>query len=107
MVAAVTVAILAIAAPAAAGPYSNTSAAMVRNAAPAIEAYRFDHGIYVGITAAKLRRYDRNISSLEVAYAHKDTYCIEASVLSSWYHLARTGAKPTAVTGAATQCPRR
>jgi hypothetical protein len=39
-VAGVAVAILAIAAPAAAGPYSNISAAMVRNAAPAVEAYR-------------------------------------------------------------------
>ena len=79
---------------------------MVRNAAPAVEAYRVDHGTYVGITAAKLRHYDRNISSIEVAYAHKDTYCIEASVLGSWYHLARTGTKPTAVIGAATRCPR-
>jgi hypothetical protein len=106
-VAGVTVAILAIAAPAAAGPYSNISAAMVRNAAPAVEAYRVDHGTYVGTTAAKLRHYDHNVSSIEIASARKDTYCIEASVLGSWYHLARTGPKPTALIGAATRCPRR
>jgi len=36
------------------------------------------------MTAAKLRHYDHNVSSVEIASARKDTYCIEASVLGSW-----------------------
>lgn len=90
---------------ASAGPYSTISAAMVRNAAPDVEAYRVDHGTYVGMTVAKLRRYDRKVSSIEIAYAHKDTYCIQTNILGSWYHLARTSAKPTAMVGAAAPCP--
>ncbi|MGZ4334495.1 MAG: hypothetical protein ACXVRJ_09520 [Gaiellaceae bacterium] len=91
--------------PATAGPYSKIAAAMVRAAAPSVEAYWYDHHTYVGITVAKLRAYDRNLSSIEIEYAHKNTYCIEASVLGSWYHAARVGSKPTAVVQGATRCP--
>jgi hypothetical protein len=103
---AVTLAAAALAAPAGAGPYSNVAAAMVRGAAPSIEAYYADHGTYVGATLAKLRAYDRNLSSIEIAYTHKDTYCLQANVLGSWYHVARTGPAANAFAGGATRCPR-
>jgi hypothetical protein len=92
--------------PANAGPYSNVAGAMVRSAAPPIEAYRVDHGTYVGATLAKLRAYDRTLSSIEIAYAHKDTYCLQANVLGSWYHVARVGPAANAFSSGATRCPR-
>jgi hypothetical protein len=95
-----------LAAPVSAGQYSNFAAAMVRSAAPDIEAYRVDHGTYVGATLAKLRTYDRNLSSVEIAYTHKDTYCLQANVLGSWYHVARVGPAPNAVAAGATRCSR-
>jgi hypothetical protein len=79
---------------------------MVRAAAPDIEAYGYDHHTYVGATVAKLRAYDRNHNSIEIAYTHKGTYCIEASVLGSWFHLARVGSAPKATSSGATRCPR-
>jgi hypothetical protein len=101
----VTIAACVLAAPAVAGSYSNVAAAMVRGAAPSMEAYRYDHGTYVGATLAKLRAYDRNTSSVEIAYAHKDTYCLQANVLGSWYHVARTGPAANAVASGVTRCP--
>ena len=104
-VAAATLTAAVLAAPVAAGPNSNISAAMVRNAWPTMEAYRVDHHTYVGATLAKLRAIDPNTSSIEIAYAHTGTYCIQASVLGSWYHLARVGSAPTAVRTGNTRCP--
>jgi hypothetical protein len=62
---AVAVSAAVLVTPANAGPYSNVAGAMVRSAAPPIEAYRVDHGTYVGATLAKLRAYDRTLSSIE------------------------------------------
>src|SRR5437764_14924082 len=103
---AVTLAAAVMAAPASAGQYSNVAAAMVRSAAPSIEAYRVDHNTYVGATLAKLRTYDRNLRSIEIAYVHKDSYCLQANMLGSWYHVARVGPVANAFAGGATRCPR-
>jgi hypothetical protein len=92
--------------PATAGPYSSIAEAMVRNATPDVEAYRVDHGTYVGISPVKLRRYDSKLSSIEIGYASKDRYCIEASVLGSWFHVARVSSKPNGFATGATPCPR-
>jgi hypothetical protein len=88
-----------------AGPYSNIAAAMVRQAAPTVEAYWVDHHTYVGLSVAKLRLIDPNTSSIEIAYAHSGTYCIQASVLGSWYHVARVGSAPKATVAGPSRCP--
>src|ERR1051325_5082505 len=73
----------------AAGPYTNYAHAMVREAIPSIQAYWADHNTYVGISLAKLRSLDRTVSSIEIAYARKNTFCVQASVLGFWYHIAQ------------------
>ena len=77
----------AVATPADAGTYTQLAIAMVRSSVPA-EAYFYDHNTYAGMTIAKLRGYDRRLSSVEVARATKGRYCLQTNVLGSWAHYA-------------------
>jgi hypothetical protein len=54
----------------------------LRTAIPAIEAWKADHGTYVGMTVNKLRnQYDYGISlDVKIVRATRKTYCIESSV---------------------------
>jgi len=61
---------------------------MTREAVPAAEAFFYDHNTYAGMTIAKLRGYDRGLSSVEVAQASKKGYCLQTNVLGSWAHYA-------------------
>lgn len=59
---------------------------MVREAVPAVEAYRYDHGTYAGVTVAKLRLIDTTVSSVEVVRPSRRSYCLQVNVLGSWAH---------------------
>src|SRR5713101_4090152 len=74
-----------------AGQYTPFAKAMVRSAMPAIEAYYADHGTYAGITLAKLRKLDRNLSSIEIAWATKTGFCVQVNVFGSWANGKRVG----------------
>jgi hypothetical protein len=52
----------------------------VRAAIPAIEAWRYDHGTYEGMTVAKLRsRYDFGIPDVTLVRIRPNSYCVESS----------------------------
>jgi hypothetical protein len=64
-------------------PSVETAKGILRNAVPDVEAWRVGHATagYTGMTAAKLRRLDHNLSEqLSVVRATRKTYCIEATL---------------------------
>jgi type IV pilus assembly protein PilA len=70
------------------------SAADVREATPAAEAYFIDNQTYNGISAAQLKTIDAGISSnLQTVKAESGGagYCISAKVGSAWAHLLGPG----------------
>jgi hypothetical protein len=51
---------------------------------PAIEAYRYDHNGYQGMTLEKLRQgYDAGLADIEIVSATKSAYCVELTVNGS------------------------
>jgi hypothetical protein len=56
-----------------------TRAQEVRNAIPAAAAYYADHNTWVGMTVAKLRRYDRSIRNVAVRRATRSRFCIQST----------------------------
>jgi hypothetical protein len=56
-----------------------TRAKEVRYAIPAAFAYYADHNTWVGMTVAKLRRYDRTIRNVTVRSATKRRFCIQST----------------------------
>jgi hypothetical protein len=47
-------------------------------AMPAVEAYYVDHGTYAGLSIARLRKIDSNVSSsLRIVLATKTNYCVQ------------------------------
>jgi hypothetical protein len=67
-------------------PQVGPGAARVRAALPAALAYYADHGTYVGMTLAKLRRYDRSIRNVAVRRATKKGFCIQSTLRAPVYH---------------------
>lgn len=56
------------------------SAQAVRTAIPPIEAYAADNrGSYLGVTIAKIRRWDYRIRNIAILDATKDGYCVETT----------------------------
>jgi hypothetical protein len=76
-------------------PSTGNAQADLRNAVPAIEAWRLDHGTYAGMTVAELRaQYDNGIpSGVRVVRAGKKSYCVESTAAGeTWsYWGPRTG----------------
>lgn len=66
------------------------AAARVRSAIPAIEAYREDHGTYVGLTLAKIRSYDRSVRAVAVKRAGRSGYCIQSTLPGPVVHFDRS-----------------
>lgn len=78
-------AVLASAAGAGTSPLQDRRLEVV-SAVPASEAYWADHGTYVGMTVAKLRRaYDRSLKNIVVRNATRRRYCI-GSTLRPFVH---------------------
>jgi hypothetical protein len=87
------------------------AAQRVRDAIPAIEFYRADHGTYAGMTVARLRAIDRSIRNVAVKRATKTGYCLQSTLAGPVVHidgpkgLVRRG--PCGVRGAVVPQPSR
>jgi prepilin-type N-terminal cleavage/methylation domain-containing protein len=70
-----------------------TAKANIRTAAPAIEAYRADHGTYAGMTEAGLQSlYSPGVQGIVVVSASAAAYCVRATEGgSSWFKLGPEG----------------
>jgi type II secretory pathway pseudopilin PulG len=70
-----------------------TARANIRAAIPAIEAYRADHGSYVGMTEAGLKnQYSPGVAGIVVVSTAADEYCVRATEGgSTWFKLGPDG----------------
>ena len=76
---------------------------MVRSDVAAIQVYYVDHHTYAGMTVSKLRAYDSGLSTIEIAWGTKTSFCVQANVLGSWAYAKQVG---NAVRLGATRCHR-
>ena len=72
----VTSVIVSTATAATARPLVGPGAKYLRPALPATTAYYADHGTFVGMTLATLRRYDRSLRNVTVRRASRRGFCI-------------------------------
>jgi hypothetical protein len=75
-------------------------AAEVRQAIPAVESWYVDHGTYLGMTAAKLRRaYDLSIRNVAVRTATKTQYCVQTTLAPAVHYAGPHGSVRTGACG--------
>jgi hypothetical protein len=78
----------------------------------AIAVYREDNGTYVGMTRAKLAKWDAGVLAypVQIGWATKTRYCLETTVAGRSFHQVGPASRPitSASVGApAGKCPRR
>jgi hypothetical protein len=86
-----------------AGPNSPTAVKMLRVAIPVAEYYYSTQGTYVGLTMAKLRQINPRMSTVEISWVRRNSYCFQVNVLGSWAHVRFNG---RTFAWASTRCPR-
>jgi hypothetical protein len=68
-------------------PATGPVEALLKSSLPSIEAYKYEHGTYVGMTAALLRAtYESGLPDVVIVRATATTYCVEATSRNATAH---------------------